>query len=367
MLTTSRNTFLSTATAVALAVSGVSCTQPPVRPPTAQALFPAQRYAGNPVILHGGGWKDSQVMEPCIVADPEDLRRLVMFFAAMAAPVASGVMSIGVATASRDNPYDWREDASNPLMRPGVKGQWDDQWIRLDSVVPLGDGRFRIYYTGRADATGRDQIGTALCSRRNKRWVFDRAPENPIVTASNDEQFVSQAAVINDGGRWFMHYSYRTATRILPGIRLAVSGDGVHFTKPGTQILSTGPEGAFDSRYIEWHQLSRVGKEYVELYEAYNGRNWSIGMASSKDPAGTFTKSPMNPVFERSGVAGSFDEVHVATPAMYCLDGRWLLFYCGANLPSTHPSSYSYSHWDMGIADLQPSSTRRPAMAPLER
>lgn len=297
-------------------------------------------------------------MEPCIVDDPEDPNRLVMFFASMAAPVATGVMSIGVATATKDNPYRWSEDANNPLMGPGVRGQWDDQWIRLDSVVPLGGAQFRIYYTGHGISTGIDQIGTAVCTRRGKRWLFERQETNPILTPSGDEKDVSQAAVIRDGGRWYMHYSYRTATKILPGIRLAVSDDGTRFTKPGTEVLPAGPQGTFDSCYIEWHQLSKIGAEYVELYEAYDGKNWSIGMACANNPAGGFTKTAMNPVFQRSGAAGSFDEVHVATPAMYRINGRWLLFYVGANLASSHPSSYSYAHWDMGIAELRSPGLR---------
>jgi hypothetical protein len=168
---------------------------------------------------------------------------------------------------------------------------------------------------------------------------------------SGDEKDVSQAAVITNAGRWYMQYSYHTATKTLLGLRLAVSDDGTRFTKPATQILSIGPQGTFDSRYIEWHQLSRINAEYVELYEAYDGKNWSIGMACSRNPTGEFTKSAMNPVFERSGAAGSFDEVHVATPAGYRINGRWLLFYVGAKLASSHPLSYSYAHWDMGIAE----------------
>jgi hypothetical protein len=332
-----------------------------------QALFPASRYAGNPVILHGGGWKDSQVMEPCIVDDPDDPRRLVRFFSALAAPVASGVMSIGVATATKEDPYRWQEDPRNPLMQPGVKGQWDDKWIRLDSVVPLGGKKFRIYYTGDGISTGINQIGTAICTKRGKDWVFERDPDNPILRPSGNEKLVSQAAVIRDAGRWYMHYSYRTATKTLPGMRLAVSDDGVHFTKPGKQILSVGPEGAFDSWYIEWHQLSKIGGQYVELYETYNGKNWSIGMATAARPDDELTRSPMNPVFERSGVPGTFDEVHVATPAIFRINGRWLLFYSGANLPSTNPASYNYSHWDMGIADLRSPGAARPKQAPETR
>ncbi|MHC4444725.1 MAG: hypothetical protein ACYTBZ_09895 [Planctomycetota bacterium] len=345
--------FLSVISAVVCVVSGISCSQTSKRLCALETMFPAKRYIGNPIILHGGGWKDSQVMEPCIVDDPEDPNRLVMFFASMAAPVAHGVMSIGAATATKDNPYQWCEDANNPLMRPGAQGQWDDKWIRLDSVVPLGGTKFRIYYTGCGIGTGIQQIGTAVCTKQGKSWVFERDEKNPILMPSGDEKVVSQAAVINDGGRWYMHYSYRTATRTLPGIRLAVSDDGINFTKPGTEILSVGPEGTFDSLYIEWHQFFKIDTEYVELYEAYNGKNWSIGMACSKNPACKFTKSVMNPVFEKSGAAGSFDKVHVATPAVYRINGRWLLFYSGANLINSHVHSYSYSNWDMGIAELR--------------
>lgn len=317
--------------------------------------FEATRFEGNPIIRHGGGgWKDSQVQEPCIVVDPDDPSRLVMFFAAMAAPVAHGVMSIGVAAASVDNPFEWHEDPANPIMTPGDPGAWDDRWIRLDCVVPLGGAAFRLYYTGHGMSTGYDQIGTALCTKTSGGWTITRDAANPVLAPTGDEVFVSQSAVLREGGQWYMYYSYRTREATLPGVRLAVSDDGVRFTKTGEEILSIGAEGDFDSRYIEWHQIQRVGDAIVMLYEAYNGEHWSIGMARAAGPRGPFTKYARNPILQRSAVEDAFDEDHVATPAMYCIGGRWLLFYQGANQAYADATSYSFSHWDLGIAVLGP-------------
>lgn len=326
---------------------GVSCGSLP--------SFSVERYDGNPIIRHGGGgWKDSQVQEPCIVEDPDDSSQLVMFFAAMAAPVAHGVMSIGIATSSKNDPFSWREHPDNPLMKPGVSGSWDDLWIRLDCVVPLGDSKFRVYYTGHGTATGCDQIGTAVCTKRGDAWDFERDADNPILTPGGDEVYVSQSAVLREGNTWYMYYSYRTQEATLPGVRLAVSDDGVRFTKTDKEIVSTGAEGAFDSRYIEWHQVQRVGDSIVLLYEGYDGSHWSIGMARADKPRGPFAKYDGNPVLTHSGVVDAFDEDHVATPAMYCIGGQWQLFYQGANQAYADGTSYSFSHWDLGIATLGP-------------
>jgi hypothetical protein len=84
------------------------------------------------------------------------------------------------------------------------------------------------------------------------------------------------------------------------------------------------------------------------IWEAFNGTEWAICMASADSPTGPWTKSIKNPIFRPSGVKGSFDELYVATPAFYSFNDKWYLYYQGAN----NGGNYNYNTWDMGAAIL---------------
>ena len=169
-----------------------------------------------------------------------------------------------------------------------------------------------------------------------------------MLTADDDERDVSQAAVLCENGKWYMYYSYRTVQgKTLPGIRLAVSDDGIHWRRTGKELLSCRP-GTYDSKYYEWHQVIKLGDDYVLLSECFDGKHWSIGAAHSKSPTSGWAQSD-KPIFESSGVPGAFDEHHVATPAFYDLGDGPMLFYQGGN----NIKDYIYSNWDIGIATFE--------------
>jgi hypothetical protein len=81
------------------------------------------------------------------------------------------------------------------------------------------------------------------------------------------------------------------------------------------------------------------------LSECFNGKNWSVGVARSISPTDGWVKKD-TPLFERSGVAGTFDVHHVATPAIFDVGSRVILFYQGGNTPD----NYSISSWDIDVA-----------------
>ena len=111
-----------------------------------------------------------------------------------------------------------------------------------------------------------------------------------ILDASGDEVHVNDPAVIRVGAAWYMYYGYRTVSQVLPGIRVATSVDGRSWTKHTGDVLSKGAAGSYDDHYIEWHQVFKLGTNYVMVYEAYDGANYSISLAQSTDPLGPFLK-----------------------------------------------------------------------------
>nr|MBP8954593.1 hypothetical protein [Armatimonadota bacterium] len=178
--------------------------------------------------------------------------------------------------------------------------------------------------------------------------VHFRWRDEPVLRPDGDEVDVSQGAVLRDGDDWFMYYSYRTAERTLPGIRLAVSADGLHWEKTGREVLSVEP-GGYDERYYEFHQALKLGEDYVLISECFDGSHWSIGAAHSKQPDRGWEKS-RSPIFERSDLSGTFDVAHVATPTLFDIGGQTMLFYQGGN----NAEDYIMSNWDIGVAVAPP-------------
>ncbi|MBI4026690.1 MAG: hypothetical protein HY360_17030 [Verrucomicrobia bacterium] len=311
------------------------------------------RYAGNPIIRHSGisqDWKEWQVQEPIVFNDPNDASKLIMFYAGACSPVGMAVSYIatyiGRATADRANPFVWTDHPSHPILSPGAN-EYNDVSMRLDSML-YADGVYWLYTTGiSSDCTDRDgRLGlNSIHLARSTDGVHFTWYKVPILLPSGDETDVSQAAVLKDENNWYMYYSYRTRSgQVLPGIRLATSTDGLHWTKTGQAVVSCTP-GGYDSRYYEWHQILRLGRDYVLLSECFDGTHWSVGAAHSASPATGWIKKD-TPLFERSGVPGAFDEHHIATPAIYDIGSRIMLFYQGGN----NLDDYTMSRWDLGVA-----------------
>jgi predicted GH43/DUF377 family glycosyl hydrolase len=140
---------------------------------------------------------------------------------------------------------------------------------------------------------------------------------------------VSQGAVFRERSRWYSLYSYRTAKKVLPGLRLAISTDGTHWRKEsGPDLLIAAPE----SQYIEWHQVYKIGKRYVMLYEGYNGgKRWGADIAFSDRLTSGWKKAPLG-MIDQTRWENYSDQTlfHVATPALYQIRGHWYLYFQAA-------------------------------------
>ena len=152
---------------------------------------------------------------------------------------------------------------------------------------------------------------------------------------------MSQGAVFRENGRWYLFYSYRTASKTLPGVRLATSRDGKHWTKvPGPDLLAAAPE----QLYIEWHQVYKIGNRYVMFYEGYNGgTRWGAGVATSCSPTSGWKKMPVHLIDQTKWPGYSDVFFHVATPAIHHINNRWYLYFVSAH----SGGEYGWQRWPM--------------------
>lgn len=306
----------------------------------------------------GGGWKEGQVNEPCILVNPKDPTRLVMFYSAM--QLGGGAGAIGKAWASVSDPLTWHEDPANPILAADPSIPFEASSIRLDTAIYREDlDEYWLYYTGNSTKAQADAIGLATCPAGADGYsgvspaTLKRHSGNPILSPGGqgrgDETYVSQGAVIREGGIWHSLYSYRTAKEVLPGVRLATSPDGRRWTKaPGPDLLAAGPE----SRYLEWHQVYKLGGRYVMIYEGYNGgTRWGADVAVSDSLTNGWKKAPVN-LIDQTTWKGYSDQAmfHVATPALYQLNGKWHLYVQAA--PAGYYIMQHWSLWGMECEDL---------------
>lgn len=321
-----------------------------------QLGWPPARPAEPIASLTPGGeaWFSGQTYDPAVLADPADPRSLIMLFSGL--NYGGTTQQIGRATANVADPTTWRlSNNGNPVIMPGNLGEWDDLGVRVLSVV-YASGTLYLYYQGQHSSDYAFQIGLATSTDDGLTWV--KNVNNPILTGNGNGRVdgiaVGPAAVVKEGSVWHMWYSYSTGfppasscpcdTGYLVGIRYATSSNGSLWRKAGVGDVFSPP------RWIEWHQVRRLGLTYVMVYETGDfATDYSIHLATATAADGVFEESSLAP-WTKSAIVGRFDRYHVATGAIYFLGGEWYLFYAGA---SDRDQPFNTNHWSIGVAPFQ--------------
>lgn len=311
-------------------------------------------------------WESQQVQEPCILPNPKDPARLVMFYSGVPATNRS-VCHIGKAWALKSDPFTWHQDEHNPVFAPGKEG-WDSGSIRLDAVLYVAEeDAYYMYYSG-ATGSVQDRIGLAICPAGADGYsgitsgAIKRVGMQPVLSpepsAPYDEQMASQSAVLREWDtkaqqwNWYMYYSYRGKDGILPGLRLATSADGKTWTRHFNAEDPRGMGQIFKSTpgaYYEWHQIFKIGGTYLLSIEVGTsaGQRWRPVIAVSKHPATGWMQTDVDTLLQTKWAGLYSDETiyHVATPAMYHIEGKWYLYAQACPLPRN--GNYIDGHWDL--------------------
>lgn len=315
----------------------------------------------------GHAWQSQQVQEPCILPNPKQPGRLVMFYSGV--PESNRMVAmIGKAWADASDPYTWHEAPENPVFTPGAG--WDRGSIRLDCVLYVAEeDAYYIYYSGTVESI-QDRIGLAICPAGEDGYAgispetIQRHGLEPVLApepaAPYFEEMASQAAVWrewNDQAErwdWFMYYSYRGRDGILPGLRLATSVDGKTWTRQFNRQDPRGMGQLFESvpgAYYEWHQISKIGSTYVLCMEVgpNRGERWRPVIAVSAHPDRGWRQLPVDTLLQTgwNGVYRDSEYYHVATPAYYRIGGQWLLFMQACSRPNS--DNYIDGRWDMRV------------------
>jgi hypothetical protein len=333
----------------------------------ANAAIPLMPIRGKVIIKRtASAWESQQVQEPCILPNPKDPARLVMFYSGVPASNRNACF-IGKAWALKSAPFTWHQDPQNPVFSPGRQG-WDSGSIRLDAVLYIAEeDAYYIYYSG-TTASVQDRIGLAVCRAGADGYsgitpaTIQRVGAEPVLSpelaAPYFESMASQAAVLREWDAkeqrwdWFMYYSYRGKDGILPGLRLATSRDGKTWVRHYNEKDPRGMGQIFKSTpgaYYEWHQVSKTGRTYLLSVEVGTsaGKRWRPVIAVSQHPATGWTQTDVDAVLQTKWEGLYRDDTiyHVATPAIYQIEGKWYLYAQACPLPAN--GNYIDGHWDL--------------------
>lgn len=151
--------------------------------------------------------------------------------------------AIGYAT-SPDGVH-WAKYQPDPVLEPGLPGEWDESGIGYFNTVLYDAGIYQMWYTGNVihDVTGTTGIGFAV-SRDGIHWR--KYPGNPVLTGGRPgswDEHVYSPSVVFDGSVYRMWYSgsdpfysqigYATAPRSPAAILLSDSSIDFQNVQPG--------------------------------------------------------------------------------------------------------------------------------------
>ena len=155
---------------------------------------PVRRRQKLVINYGGGGWKDNQVQEPCILVNPKDPSKLIMFYGGATTQAKGGNGSLGKAWANVSDPFTWHEDAENPIFQSDPNIPFEARSVRLDSVIyHEATEEYWIYYTGTAQAATQADA-TRACDLPRRQRRPQRGDACDISKGTRETDFIAAGA-----------------------------------------------------------------------------------------------------------------------------------------------------------------------------
>jgi WD40 repeat protein len=135
-----------------------------------------------------------------------------------------------------DSPLSMKQCGDTPVITKGDVGEWDEVYAVAGSII-YENGMYKMWYTGRTGTT--NKIGYAT-SPDGIYWT--KYAGNPVYDDTNID-YEGAPAVIHDSEGYKMYYTAPYAVGVTYPIRLAISGDGINWSKySDTPVLAAGSD-----------------------------------------------------------------------------------------------------------------------------
>jgi len=170
----------------------------------------------------------------------------------------------------RTTEFHWKRYSGNPVF-PATAGTWRAAQTANPDLL-LKDDTYFMYFRGQRD--GHDRIGVATIAKEKFDGVTWNIAPDPIIDVgapgSWDEQHALDPATILVGGKVFLYYT-GSSPRSDRAVCLAVSEDGIHFTKYAANpvIIGGGPEVFYRDRTFFLYYWKQVpGRSGFQVHYA---------------------------------------------------------------------------------------------------
>jgi predicted GH43/DUF377 family glycosyl hydrolase len=239
---------------------------------------------------------------------------------------------IGFATASREG-FDgvtWKVQPE-PIIDVGNPGSWDESHC-LDPATVLVNGRVYLYYTGVNPRVNR----SVMLAVSDDGIHFTKYEKNPVMIGGGAPE------VIYHDSTFYLYFWWPVPNKKGFQIHYAASRDGFRFAEPSAEpAVPVGPEGSWESTTVETQRIFSEGGLHYMIY-CGSGHNvdypWNAGLATSRDLI-HWEKYPGNPIFSR-GEKGTWDEGAIWFTTVEKIDGRYYMWYEGYGGGTSRTEAY---------------------------
>lgn len=159
----------------------------------------------------------------------------------------------------------------------------------VTSVLLEEDGTLVMYFDVFKNGVGKG-VGRAIARSIDGPWKVDSKMVLKPGKDSWDKNGMASASVVKTEKGYRMYYGVFMDSGTNPemGIGMAISGDGVEWTKHTDPVFSKGQTGEWDSHKVEVPRVVRVDDGWVMAYRSDSGDpSWGVdsgyGIATSQD------------------------------------------------------------------------------------
>jgi hypothetical protein len=297
-----------------------------------------EKYYDNPIFKPGlpGSWEEKSV--DCFTIGFFDGRYMLWYDG------TPNDLHTQIGLATSPDGIHWERDPGNPILRTGPPGSWDSSLLICQDVLfDDRDGFYKMWYVGgKADANEAVfGIGYAA-SPDGARW--QKYAGNPVLTVTEEWEgtVIEGHSVRKIGSTFFMWYAGLALGSDVSYIGLAISRDGIHWTKHRDNPIfkpDVAP-GAWDGYSVDTCDIT-VEKDVLHMWyrgwRRRGGVSW-IGHATSKDGI-RWERDAVNPIILPAAIPGAWDTYQLYRPRLLPGKGAkgspqpgvdWLL-YSGRN------------------------------------
>ena len=233
--------------------------------------------AHNPVLTPDTGtWDESSVESPCVIRENGQYKMWYSGWRGYDINIGYAVSSDGV---------NWQKDvANNPVLSPGAS-DWEDRTVGYCTIEPQA-GQYFMYYCGGGTASGGIGRATSLDGINWDRDTFNNPLLVPGLPGEWDDYLILLPWFVDVEGDYYMFYTaFQTNLDGARRVGLATSTDGTDWQKAAQNPVLAPSPGRWDGLFVEGGTVLMLNDT---LHMWYGGTRdpadfyrWRIGHATA--------------------------------------------------------------------------------------